>query len=364
MGSGGTVLVLPQDAKQWPADSGFRLAPRKVSRVLPDDASPVLAGIGPQLLHFRTFLDLQAFTKAPPGSERLLDGLLLKVAEGKGSWLFSQVDWRSLDDGSDNLRRTRWNVAKLHRQLLTNCGVRTRSDLARQFLAPVRYAPIVDVTLWQVALNPSEIPVPTEKVQDVEGAHIKLGTRIALPALGRRLEGDAWIDDPAAPAWRLRGADKNGWIDFSALTPHKVGKVAFAVTHAYSSVARDASFALDSDWWFVLKANGQACVDQSKDGRVPGPPRKGAVRVKVPLQAGWNKLEMKVASGGSGFGFWCQVSDPGDLRVSPTIAAPPRPPAEVPAKGDLLAEPLVEEASPLYTEPLSDRDDPYGFTPW
>ena len=365
--SGGVVLVLPQGGQQWSSAAlpwGIRVAPRKVTRILPESASPLLAGIGPQLLHFRTFLEVQSFSQVPPGSERLLDGLLLKVGEGEGFWLFSQVDWRPLFDGSDNLRRTRWNLARLYRQLLTNCGARTEARLGRQFLAPVRYAPIVDVTLWQVAVNPPEIPVETATVQDVEGAHIQLGTRVALPALGRALEGDAWLEDPHAPAWRFRGADKNGWVDFSALTPHKVGKVGYAVTCLYSSVPRDASFALDSDWWFILRVNGKVRVDQSRDGRIPGPPRKGAVRVKVPLQAGWNRVEMKVASGGSGFGFWCQVSDPGDLRVSPSVAPPARAPAEVPAKGDLLAEPLVQEASPFYVEPLADCDDPYGFTPW
>jgi len=39
--SGGTAIVLPQDAKQWPADGGVRLAPRKVTRVLHDGASPM-----------------------------------------------------------------------------------------------------------------------------------------------------------------------------------------------------------------------------------------------------------------------------------------------------------------------------------
>jgi beta-galactosidase len=365
--AGGTVVVLPQSAEHWSAPSlpwRVEVSPRKIHRVLPEDDAPDLTGIGPQLLHFRTFLDAPCFNSAPPGSRRLLDGLLLQVNEGKGRWLLCQVDWRLLADDSDNLKRARWNVTKFYRQLLTNCGARTDEALARQFLSPTRYAPLVDVGLWQAAVNPTTIPVETAKVQDVEGAHIREGTRIALPALGRTLEGEAWLQDPRAPTWRLRGADRNGWVDFTAITPHQIGKVAYAVTHLYSSTPRQASFALDSDWWFVLTINGRQYVDQSREGRVPGPPRKGAIRLQAPLKAGWNRVEMKVASGGAGFGFWCQVSDPGDLRVSPTLAEPSYAPRESPSKADLLPEPLVQSATVFYAEALEDRDDPYGFCPW
>jgi beta-galactosidase len=362
---GGTVVVLPQSAAHLQAAMPRKLAvsAEKVSHVQPEDI-PLLTGIGPQLLHFRTFLDLQAFSQAPAGAQRLLGGILLQAPEGRGQWIFSQVDWRPLQDGSENLKRVRWNLLKFYRQLFTNCGARTETSLAQRFLAPVRYAPLVDVETWQLAINPAEIPPDTLRVQDVEGQNAQTGNWIALPALDKPLEGDAWLTDPAAPAWRLRGANGDGYVDFAALSTQKPGKVGFAVTYLYSSAARQASFALDSDWWFILKVNGQTYVDQGKAGRLAGPPRKGFLRLKIPLQAGWNRVELRVASGGGGFGFWCQVSDPGDLRVAPVVAAPGYTPEHVPAPADLLADQTTDTGAGFYAEPLTREDDPYGYTPW
>jgi hypothetical protein len=134
---------------------------------------------------------------------------------------------------------------------------------------------LADVGPWQIAVNPSEIAADTSDIQGVQGA------RVALPALGSRLEGDAWLDQPDAPAWRLRGADKNGRVDFTALTPDKAGKVGYAVTYLFSSTAREASFALESDRWLIMKVNGRTCVDQSKEGSDPGASRKGSVRRRI-----------------------------------------------------------------------------------
>jgi len=143
-----------------------------------------------------------------------------------------------------------------------------------------------------------------------------------------------------------------------------VGQVGYAVTHVYSSVAREANLALSSDWWFVFKVDGTTYVDQGKDGRVPHAPAPGEVRVRLPLRKGWNRLEVKVGSGGAGFGFWCQVSDPGDLRLAPTVTLPDSLPAAAPAAASLLKEPLSAGRELLYVEPLLKEDDPYGFTPW
>jgi len=108
---------------------------------------------------------------------------------------------------------TRWNVAKLYRQHLTNCGVRTQDRPSPASSWPLSATPPTRGR-DAVAGRPQSLrnPVEAEKVQDVEGAHIKLGTRICLPALGRRLEGDAWLDDPdraglAAPRRRQE------WLD-------------------------------------------------------------------------------------------------------------------------------------------------------
>ena len=69
-----------------------------------------------------------------------------------------------------------------------------------------------------------------------------------------------------------------------------------------------------------------------------------------------------MASGGTSFGFWAQVSDPGDLVVS---AAPPTAkdaPSQVPQH--LLQEPDLQPHTVLYSRPFEPRDDPYRFNPW
>jgi len=88
------------------------------------------------------------------------------------------------------------------------------------------------------------------------------------------------------------------------------------------------------------------------------------VRIKVPLKVGWNKLVIKVASGSGGFGFWCQVTNPGDIRVAPSIETHGYIPTEIPSKKELLAEPISKDINIFYVEPLLKADDPYGFTPW
>jgi len=362
--AGGSVLVLPQHTARWEAAGApFRctVEPAKLARVNPQalgDQSDLLRGIGPELLHWRTFVEMTRFAEQglPQNGRRLLDGLLLDVPEGKGRWVCSQVDWRPLADDSDNLRRARWNARRFYRHLLTNLGARTDAATAEQMLGPRQYAPMVNVSLWQV-LNQLPAIAPDT------------GPNNSLLALSAPLAVEQWVASPVAEKrrdfdWRLRGTDKNGYLDFTYLGAPKVGQVGYAVTHVYSSVAREANLALSSDWWFVFKVDGTTYVDQGKDGRVPHAPAPGEVRVRLPLRKGWNRLEVKVGSGGAGFGFWCQVSDPGDLRLAPTVTLPDSLPAAAPAAASLLKEPLSAGRELLYVEPLLKEDDPYGFTPW
>jgi len=360
--AGGTVLLLPQTAESlasaglpWPLSLKDTRAARVEVGAMGDD--PLLRGIGPQLVHWRTFLEGNAFAAEglPPGARLLLDGWLLRVGAGEGEWVFCQVDWRRLADG-DNLRRTRWNTQKLYRQLLTNLGAATHGGLAEQLLNPRRFAPMRDVGVWQVLQQ--AVPVPAEVTQEN-----------ALPGLGQPLEAEQWVQSPDAGRrkdflWRLRAADKNGYLNLTPVSPAKLGQAGCAVTHVYSSVARPATLSLSADYWLVFRVNGAVVLDQSREPRQPGAPRPGEVRLRVPLAAGWSRLEARAASGSAGFGFWCQVSDPGDLRVSPTLTAPEWAPGKVPAPADLRAEPVASGVQLLYAEMLQKEDDPYGFTPW
>lgn len=360
--AGGTVLVLPQTPEglararmPWP----LPLVSARASRVEPArvDSDPLLRGVGPQLVHWRSFLEGTTFADEglPLGARRLLDGWMLAVEDGQGQWVFCQVDWLSIGDG-DHLRRTRWNMQKLYRQLLTNLGAHTESDIVSQLLAPRQYAPIRDVHIWQVLQE--TVPISPE-----------LGDGNVLPALGEPLAAERWVRSPDAEhqgdfTWRMRTTDKNGYLNLTHVSPAGFGKAAYAVTHIYSSVPRSAALAVSADYWLVLTVNGTTVLDQSREPRRGGAPQPGEVRLRVPLQAGWNRLEARVASGSAGLGLWCQVSDPGDLRISPTLSPPEWTPVAVPAPAALRAEPVAAGAELLYAEMLQREDDPYGFTPW
>jgi len=361
---GGSALVMPQgEAQLQGAGLPWRLETEaaKLARVSPDalrGGEPLLRGVGPQLLHWRTSLGMDRFARAglPAKSARLLGGLLLRVSEGKGTWLFSQLDWRPLNDGSHHLRRARWNMRKFHRQLLGNLGARTGRQVAEQFLSPRQFAPMVNVPLWQVLNKIAEVPADK-------------GERNDFPGLQSLLPAERWVAKTSSASkrdfeWRLRAADKNGYLDLARLAPAREGRVGYAVTHVYASTARRASFALSSDYWCVFRVNGETVIDHGKTGRPRRAPRPGEIRLQVPFKKGWNRLEVKVASGNGGFGLWCHISDPGDLRVAPRLTAPESVPATVPAPGDLLKEPMVSGVDLLYCEPLQKEDDPYGFTRW
>lgn len=361
---GGTVFVLPQSQSQFAQAKAaglpwdVTLTAQTMTRVAPDaiESVPLLRGVGPQVLHWRTFLPLSPITQVSGGGspQLLTDGLLMQVGQGSGKWIFDQIDWTGLYDSSDNLRRTRWNSAKLYSELFANLGVQALSAVPSQMLAG-EHASVVNVADWQVAKTAYDIDPATKTVNG----------NSALPALGAALEAETWLGGTGHSAdFVQQSMNASGFLDMGAATgaAPKAGKAAVAVTYVYSSQARDTTVSLSSDWWCVFKVNGAAAVDQSVTGRTPNAAKPGEVNVKVHLNAGWNQLEMKVGSGSGTFGFWCTITDPGDLRVSPTVAAPSSDPTDIPPAGEL--KPDAPDSTLLYTQAWNSTDDPYRFTAW
>lgn len=359
---GGTVLLLPQTRESLAAAGlpwALPLHEVRAARaeIQGDAKDPLVRGLGPQLTHWRTFLEGSVFAREglPPGARRLRGGWLLRVPEGAGQWVCCQVDWLRLPAG-DNTLRARWNTQKLYRQLLTNLGAVNDAALTTQFLNPRHFAPMRDVNVWQVLQQ--AVPIPAET-----------GPNSTFPGLAEPPAAERWVQDPSPDqrqdfTWRLRAMDANGYLNLTHVAAPRLGQAGYAVTHLYSSVARSATVAVSADYWLVLRVNGTVVVDQSREPRPAAAPKPGEIRLRVPLRAGWNRLEVRVASGTGGFGFWCQVSDPGDLRLSPTVTVPENTPAAWPAVADLRAEPVTSGAQLLYAEALQKEDDPYGFTPW
>ncbi len=356
---GGKVIILPQSAKQWgeiqlPWD--IKAQSKQIARLFPGNNS-LLRGIGPELLHFRTFLNFQQLTCSNIQSKQLLDGFMLKIPSGKGYFLFDQINPQPIFSNKEsNLRRTRWNITRFYTQLFTNIGIQTNEKIAKKVLSLSfqQYAPFINIEPWQTIINPIQISSMTKSID----------RKIALPALGEQLQGDKWVKNPeeVKNKWVLLNMANNGEINFK--TSVEVGKVGYAITYIYSLKKQTINFALGADWWFIFSVNGKIYIDQSKTGRIPEPARKDEIKIRVSLKKGWNKIEMKVASGSAGFGFWCQATNPGNLEISASLERPSYIPSGRITKL-LTVAPLKLNLSKLfYVSSLTKDDDPYGFTAW
>ena len=388
--AGGRVFVLPQKASEFTSastSSASSLVALRTTRVRSSSVSqkaasaPILRGVGPQMLHWRTFLEQERFARdgVPEGAAVLLDGLVLGLPQGKGEWVFSQLDWTPLEDHSWNLEKSRWNVLKFYRQLLTNMGACNSDTLASRIVSPKIVAPLVNVPLWKIwntvaktktaslggtfpALK-EPLPVEKDSPQAIAAAEKDKDTSPDVVAT----IGEGEIKTPGLEAskagWRTYGPKgSNGFVYLDWISSAEVGKIGYARTYVYSSRPRQATFAVGGDYWMVFRVNGEAFVDYSKDKRPGNTPFAGEFRFTAPLKQGWNRLEAKVASGSSGFGFWCTLSDPGDAEFRAALGVPRDVPESKTAR--LLDEPDPNPKEVFYVRPLQPDDDPYRFNPW
>ncbi|MFA6959203.1 MAG: sialidase family protein [Opitutaceae bacterium] len=107
-----------------------------------------------------------------------------------------------------------------------------------------------------------------------------------------------------------------GFVSFSSISPASEGQVGYARAFVHSPNDREAIFLLGADYWMQFRVNRKAYIDHSKEIRPSWSPDLYEFRRDVSLHAGWNLLEIKVASGGLGFAFACQVGSAGDLQFS------------------------------------------------
>lgn len=372
---GGSVLVLPQPAD---ALAVFKTTPVKAARVRPD-ADPLLRGVGPQMLAWRSFVEQTRFATGsqPTGSRVLLDGLLLEQTHGEGRIVFSQLDWAAFAARTANLEKPWWHTVQFYRQLLANLGARTSSEIAAALFTPRRVAPLVNVSPWRVFNSVATVEPVTK-----DGTFPGLGRRFPMES-EKAASADTGVSDDSAVSqnigegevnetgltvassaagWRTYGPrGSSGRVHLDWISPSQLGKIGYARTYVYSSREREALFAIGADNWMVFRVNGVAHVDHSREPRTSRTPFAGEFRFKAKLKEGWNLFEAKVASGSGGFGFWAMVSDPGDA----VFATNPRgKPDSLPDVKTLRDEPDIEVSEPLYVRPLQPNDDPYRFNPW
>jgi beta-galactosidase len=341
--AGGTVLHLTRPADELQAQ-GLQTARRTVYRATANSASPLLRGIGPNLLRWQDALEVNAFTadNQSGGVNVLADGLLLEKKTGKGQDVYLQISSALLEgryaDNTDKREAIQLSPPRLDRlvvQVLTNLGASPAPDVSRRLVESKKPAAITTLGSWRVM-----------------GPHISTKTK-AHEILGESFPGQ-WeairgAENPNAIHKRADGvvldwrktaeAGKGGYVDLEpAMGPARHGHVAYVTRTVDSDENRKVTLSLGVDYWMQVWVNGQSAA---KIDETHGTPVPNAFKTDVSLKKGKNIITLKVVSGSNGFGFWCQMKA--------RDAAPVEDDAPVPVN---------------FYAPLFRAFDPYLFTYW
>lgn len=169
------------------------------------------------------------------------------------------------------------------------------------------------------------IPIPQWQAWDgagtIEMSKLNMNNGGALPALDAPLLPESASASACdwrvlSPAAATTGNLIEGFVSFEPIASPQEGLVGFARSWVYSPDAREVIVILGVDYWMQFRVNAVLHLDHSRQIRPSWTPSNCEFRCDVPLRAGWNLLEAKVASGGTGFAFACQVGSRGDLKFS------------------------------------------------
>lgn len=158
----------------------------------------------------------------------------------------------------------------------------------------------------------------------IEMSKLNMNNGGALPALANSLPPETRPD--AAHSWKDLApgtAEPAGFVSFAAVSSPREGQVGYARAYVYSAAEHPAVFLLGCDYWMQFRVNGKTLVDHAREIRPSWIPDLHEFRADAVLRAGWNLLEVKIASGSQGFAFACQIDDRADLSFatqSPAVA--------------------------------------------
>lgn len=107
--------------------------------------------------------------------------------------------------------------------------------------------------------------------------------------------------------WKQVKASSSGYVPLNQLLQPNEKAVAYGLTYLYSPEEREALLLLGSDDGVKLWVN-DALVHTNPAYRGAYPDQD---KVKVHLQAGWNKILVKVLQGAGGWGYYLRIPDPG-----------------------------------------------------
>ena len=315
--AGGNVLNLAFDAAAL-AERGLSGETADVRRVTFDGE---LRGFAPaNLSRWRDVLHVTKITSSGAGSEGLYfrkkgGGLFSK----NGDEVFLQVSDALLDhryDDGCNLtekeagRARGYRVATLRsierlRQL--ECRVRTvlgeesPAQVVEAFGTLAKRPGFVNLQSWYVLGPFDDTPEKT-------------GMKDKLPGEDNALKGDTnpnFLYGPKNLDFRKQATPRtDGYVDLAAAmgdtNPNSIG---FAVCEYDSPDERDAFMRVGMDYYSRTFVNGEEVLNNEKGFNGPCVP--GSRTVKVHFRKGRNVITHKIKSGGAGYGFYCDVSEPG-----------------------------------------------------
>jgi hypothetical protein len=120
---------------------------------------------------------------------------------------------------------------------------------------------------------------------------------------------------------------KSGYVDVASLleVSGRISKLtdgyqALASTWLFSPTNQNIKISLGMDYWARLAVNGQWVLNV--DQRKGLPPQPDTHRADIALKAGWNHLQLRLASGSKGMGFWLAIPGDDGLREDSSINEP------------------------------------------
>lgn len=288
--------------KRIAAEAGFALKNitfRSLRKAV--DNLPLLRGVGPSLLRYRSAVELEQFVSAPDGFTLLADGLIAESAKLAGKVVFVQLEPFALEEkygGEKDAKQATFlsteRMIQLGARILTNMGAKPGRMTANRILHQTSRKDFEPLRSFFV-IGPFDVKKDDGKLMlntvfSVEGSAIR----------GYNAPEEEYpLPQGGTANWRTTGSsDENGVFKFRQLGG-KFSECTHAVNYALHYFDRksdqDAVLLFNVDWRAKIWCNGEL-VFMTENGR-PGRPYE----VKLTnLKKGRNYLAFKIGSGSFG----------------------------------------------------------------
>lgn len=314
LAAGGSVLNLAFDRDALAA-RGLSGVTQDVRRATFDG---VLRSFAPaNLSRWRDVLHATRLEDASAGSEGLF--LLRKGSGGRGDEMFLQVGPSLLEDrylDAEGVPEAEVEINRYRRKAMRRSIERLRQleCRARTFLGE-ESPPEVAAALCSLAKAPGFAFIESWHVLGpfADDADASLMSAV-IPGEENAIAGDTNPNTLYGPDGldfrKVAEAGKDGYVDLAkTFGETDTSSIGFAVAEYDAPEARDALLKLGMDYFSRTWLNGKEVLDNRKGFGTRCAP--GTATVKVHLEKGRNVFTHKIKSGSAGYGFYCELSEPG-----------------------------------------------------